>query len=547
MPTLTINGRDVQVDDSFLNLSPEQQNATVDHIAPSIGATLRPESSLPDWARFGMTAVTRGLGNLADFATDPLSPVRRMIDPRLERMEQSAKPHPGQAAGNAVFSATGVPEYQPTTQMGRAGMAAAQGAVGGAPFGVGGALLGAASGAIGQKTLEETGSERLATAASLLPGAAAGALGTGVGAARSFASPRAQALMDAGVRPTPGQIMGGTVGRMEEALTSVPGLGDIIKSGRARAVEQFDRGAINNALAPIGEKLRGMTIDRSAIGEAWDKVSDAYQRAVPEAGARLTTRAVDELTNLRQLAQEMPADHARIFDAKLKRYVLDRVSPNGHMSGEAFKMAESDLGNEAAGYQNSPNSTFHDRNLGDALREAQGILRGSLEEANPEAASGIRAANQAFSRMLRVGDASGRSGVEPGKFSPAQMQAAVKKYATPRQYQTGRALMQEYADAGRSVLGDRVPDSGTPLRSLAALLGGAAIGGGGPGLATIAPALAGILPAWAMYSPRGQAAIAQLLAGQPKPGLPFGARGLIGSGSASNDMTRYSPFGALSP
>lgn len=39
MPTLTVNGRDVEVDDSFLSLSPEQQEATVDEIAQSLGLT----------------------------------------------------------------------------------------------------------------------------------------------------------------------------------------------------------------------------------------------------------------------------------------------------------------------------------------------------------------------------------------------------------------------------------------------------------------------------------------------------------------------------
>src|SRR5690606_22029943 len=37
MATLTINGRSVTVDDSFRNLSPEQQEATVNEIAQSLG------------------------------------------------------------------------------------------------------------------------------------------------------------------------------------------------------------------------------------------------------------------------------------------------------------------------------------------------------------------------------------------------------------------------------------------------------------------------------------------------------------------------------
>src|SRR6478609_7686356 len=39
MATLTVNGRRVKVDDSFLSLPPEQQEATVNEIAASMGAT----------------------------------------------------------------------------------------------------------------------------------------------------------------------------------------------------------------------------------------------------------------------------------------------------------------------------------------------------------------------------------------------------------------------------------------------------------------------------------------------------------------------------
>ncbi|MCP1239855.1 hypothetical protein NKW44_09125 [Acetobacter lovaniensis] len=47
MPTLTINGRDVDVGDEFLKLSPEQQNATVDEIAHSMGGGKSTRSDVP--------------------------------------------------------------------------------------------------------------------------------------------------------------------------------------------------------------------------------------------------------------------------------------------------------------------------------------------------------------------------------------------------------------------------------------------------------------------------------------------------------------------
>lgn len=63
MPTLTINGRDVEVGDEFLHLSPEQQNATVDEIAHSMGVhpaqDTATESISDDLGGFGL-AVAHG-------------------------------------------------------------------------------------------------------------------------------------------------------------------------------------------------------------------------------------------------------------------------------------------------------------------------------------------------------------------------------------------------------------------------------------------------------------------------------------------------------
>lgn len=46
MPTLNIQGRRVKVDDSFLQLSPEEQNRTVDEIASQIGVSTEPDQTL---------------------------------------------------------------------------------------------------------------------------------------------------------------------------------------------------------------------------------------------------------------------------------------------------------------------------------------------------------------------------------------------------------------------------------------------------------------------------------------------------------------------
>lgn len=64
MATLEINGRDVEVDDSFLSLTPEQQNATVDEIAAAMGA--QPESQASQDFGRDASAMSQKLGGSID-------------------------------------------------------------------------------------------------------------------------------------------------------------------------------------------------------------------------------------------------------------------------------------------------------------------------------------------------------------------------------------------------------------------------------------------------------------------------------------------------
>lgn len=358
---------------------------------------------------------------------------------------------------------------------------------------------------------------------------------------RPNTSPEVQTLMENGVTPTPGQIMGGSINRLEQAGTSVPLAGDFIKSARARAGQQFDRAAIDQVLEPIGSKLEAPTIGRDAIEEMGKKVSDAYNAAVPNAAMALPATAQQDIATLRQMAQYMPPDRAKQFENFLQGTVLDKISPNGHMTGESFKEAESDLGKQAAGYLFNHASTSDERQLGAALREVQSTLRGWLQQANPQSATEIGQANQAYARMLRVENASARSGAEPGAFSPAQLQAAVKKFGGTRPYAQGNALMQPLADAGRSVLGATLPDSGTPFRSLATIGAGAALGHGlSPEAAMWAMAGTGLLAG--TYNPLSQYLIAHALTSRPQ-----------GASAIADAIRRLSPTfagsmpGALAP
>jgi hypothetical protein len=93
----------------------------------------------------------------------------------------------------------------------------------------------------------------------------------------------------------------------------------------------------------------------------------------------------------------------------------------------------------------------------------------------------------------------------------------------------GNALMQDLAEPSKSVLGPKVPDSGTPFRSLTAL------GASGAAGQFISPgAGVAVLAAPALYSKPGQAALAALLTRRPDAAAPI-----------ANALRRISPYAAV--
>ncbi len=124
----------------------------------------------------------------------------------------------------------------------------------------GAAATGAAFGAAQPATSwDERGLNTLAGA-----GASAGgqALVNGVARiVRPQTSAAAQTLLDSGITPTPGQILGGGYKRAEEAATSIPVVGDFIKSAQNRGIGQLNHHAAighfrQRAAQPVGASQR---------------------------------------------------------------------------------------------------------------------------------------------------------------------------------------------------------------------------------------------------------------------------------------------------
>lgn len=298
-------------------------------------------------------------------------------------------------------------------------------------------ILGAGVGALGQRATD--------------------AFGSAAAAARANPS-QARLLSQRGVDLTPGQMAGGAAQRIEEGMQSVPVLGDAIKSARNRNMGTFDRAAINEALQPIGATVAAS--GRDAIRQADDAISAEYSRILDP-----LTIAPDPQFQADVQAAINPANLSRNARDRLNDAVADVLArTSGPISGRDFKQIESEL---TGLIQSASRGGPDGKPLIQPLRAVRDALRSSLRRQNPQAADDLAAANSAFANFDRIRRAASNPATarNDGLFSPGNLNSVLAR-AEGRNYGRGEGRLQELSDAGVAVLGDKVPDSGTPLRSL---------------------------------------------------------------------------------
>lgn len=342
-------------------------------------------------------------------------------------------------------------------------------------------VAGGAGGAIGGALTPATGKgefwdEKMSQTAL---GAAGGAVAplAAAGVAR-VVSPNAStnanlALLQAeGVRPTIGQTLGGTANRIEERAMSIPILGDAIAAARGRAREQFNEAAINRATAPIGARATGT--GQEAVRTAGDQISKAYDAARTALGSfQVDRQGVQEINRIKAMVANLPPQQQQTFNNLLTTIGTD-ISPNGTIPASVFKKIDSKIGQEAARFSGSADP-YHQQ-LGDAFAALQQSIVGAGRRANPRADAMFSAADQAYANLVRVEGASKAAMNSGGVFTPGQLNMAVRqadRSVRDRATARGTALMQDLSNAGQSVLGNVVPNSGTADRLM---LGGAGLG-----------------------------------------------------------------------
>lgn len=414
-------------------------------------------------------------------------------------------------AGNVISPAnlalaSGAPAA--ATLAGRVGSGIAQGAAG------------AAMQPVTQGDFSSEKGKQMATGAAL--GGVIPAVASGVArVVQPMTSAAVKKLADAGVTMTPGQILGGWAGRIEEGMTSLPIIGDSIKGAQRRGIVTFNNAAVNDALKPIGEKLPKSVEGPEALNYARTKLGDAYDALLPKLKGDMSAKLQgnvtfgDQLDNIKKLglaSVELSPQQKKILQSTIDGDVKAKFTKAGLASGDTIKDMQSVLRQKAEKYQisNDPG----DRTLAGAFKELGSSLREMVDSANPQYSSELGKINSGYASFKRAQRAGSTVGTKDGFFTAAQYNNAVKaldKSKDKRAFSEGTALGQDLAQAGKSVLSQTVPDSGTPLRGL---IGATALGGGGA--AAGLPYAAGALAAPAIYSDMGTQMIQKALMSRPQ-------------------------------
>jgi hypothetical protein len=487
MAVLEIEGKRVEVDDSFRSLSPEDQQRTVDEIAAQMGIAAQgsPEQergfgervlgNIGDIAASGAAGLTRGaaelvglpgtIGNLVDMGAEKIGLIP---EGSAEKMQSRLS---GSALRDYMSSLSGgateyVGEGAPQRIAGTIGEF-----VGGGAGGKIGTIAGAGSELAGMATEGKASEPYARLAGAVLAPASVGALQKVVSPMAGQISPARQqaveTLRSEGIQPTAGQVVGGTAAEKQlfrEAATA---------AGRAKsdqALGDFTAAVMKR----VGSSAQRATPD--ALEEAATRIGGVFNDVVEGVGVLPSRDNLISMNNALKAYKELApkASAAPIF--KNVQKALNQAAVSGQpISADIVKTWRSTMSK----LTKSSDAAMREAAI-ESLEAIDDAINASLIAARkPEAIAQLREARGQYRNLLAIEDAAKRADVE-GVLSPLQLRSALITQGR-RRYVQGKGDLGPITRAASDVL-KPLPNSGTQQRLSAGQMLPSAAGGTGAGL-----------------------------------------------------------------
>ena len=309
------------------------------------------------------------------------------------------------------------------------------------------AMEAATMGSVGAARLPEEGKTRAETgvedvAATLTGQALAKTLMKGVEGIRR--TPAADALIEKGVRVTPGQASAGPLPKAVEYTMSLsPFMSRGVEQAKGRAIEDWSLVALREA-APVGMATK--ITEAGKVGN--QQLKDAYDDAYTMAWAKADTPTADSLTGVFESANagidSLSKESANVL-TKLRdntaKY-LENPTPAGLK----------DLDNKMRKAERSATSgATPSIELAEVVDDMRQQLRSSIGD---EAAAAVRQVDSTYGNYLalRKGATGAKALAEGAIATPKDLMRGAKGVSSETRAFTGRAPMQEFAQQGIEVL-----------------------------------------------------------------------------------------------
>jgi len=360
-----------------------------------------------------------------------------------------------------------------------------------------------------------------------------GAILAGGGEAMApVASRTAQALREAGVRVTPGQMFP-AFKRAEEALTSVPIMGGGVRSAQRRAMGDFPAMMYNRALKPLGITVPKTMEPRQAARFARSAFRKKYDEILNDVEINFTDDVLDELRGAVAAAKKNLGEARKAEAIDIENEVIDEVL--GRVDGEALSGRSLKEIQSILGQKMTQATKQNEMRVADAYGQVDEALMRVFAKNAPQKSKQLQALDKAYSNYIPIRKAAAAS--DESAFTPAKALQAVrteerKLGATGQgRLMSGEARMQRPAEIAKSVIGPTLADSGTAGREA---MRGLVLGGGGALVGApfgMSPEGAGAalglgLLGRGVYTPLGEAALRKVVI----PGVSAGLRSRATSG-----------------
>lgn len=259
-------------------------------------------------------------------------------------------------------------------------------------------------------------------------------------------------------------LSGRTASRIEESLQSVPGVGSVVANARKNASREW-RDEIIDRVSPTGFKANKATGTRDAMGEIQDEYGKRYSGALHGTTVTSSPQFENDLLNIVTNPKAGITESQRNEIFKLTTDYYDNLFSQGKTAaGADAKDFERFLTKQRMG---------NERAVDSATRPQMAAVWDQIEEAwskayrnqIPSAGAAIKELDRGYAPFKTVERASTAVGNEFGDFTPAQLLSSVKARTPRPQFAAGEGMLQDDAQAGRAVFGDKLQDSGTVERA----------------------------------------------------------------------------------